>query len=128
MREIKFRAWDSYDKKMFSWDEITSTPAFEKNIPDYLLNVDRYKCMLKIGLCDKNFKEIYDGDIIKFNKKIGEVNKKIGVVKYDDLYCQYFVGVDGELLYQMIGKGVLRYYEIIGNIYENPELLEIDNA
>ncbi len=131
-REIEFRVWDSYDKKMFSWDEITSTSEFEKNIPDYLLNVDRYKCMLKLGIFDKNGKEIYSGDVISYEAYNGSQYTFVGVVEYnidgyalkcikgnkeDMLGCYFAFSVFDDKTFKL-KKG-----EIIGNAYENEEIV-----
>jgi len=129
-REIEFRVWDGYDKKMLSWEEITSAPEFEKNIPDYLLNVDRYKCMLKTGVCDKNGKEIYAWDII---------SSEGGIRNFEIFYCEkntayemksltpgnWGVWVsDTPLACLSSDEGKNKTMSVVGNIYENPELLE----
>jgi len=75
-----------------------------------------YHVMQFTGLKDKNDKEIYEGDLIKLGEIYG--NKIIYVEWNNDLAC-----------YTMNGKASFdicesHHGEIVGNIYENPELLE----
>ncbi len=113
MREIKFRAWDKVEKKMyFSLDGFDDT--FDVLNLSSSLDLDRYSLMEFTGLQDVNGNDIYEGDILEFDEKEWG-GKKIFLVRYDK-YNQFG------------GAGTLRDWEIfckiIGNIYENPELLE----
>ena len=120
MKEIKFRAWDKENKKMvysgtddfwfMSFDNESIGILGCHNIggdPD--TTIDSFELMQFVGLTDKNGKKIYEGDIVSSS------NKGIKKVFWSKLDCQF--AIDGTYLYRMAD------IEIIGNIYENPELL-----
>lgn len=66
------------------------------------------------GLKDKNGKLIYEGDILRIN------NREIQPVEYMKCYAQFHIEGHG-----VVESFFTNIYEIIGNIYENPELLEV---
>jgi uncharacterized phage protein (TIGR01671 family) len=115
-REIKFRAWDGNYNEMMTRDNMPDLSfwkyvAYDSNTP----------IMQFTGLTDKNGKEIYEGDIIS-----NELIK--GIVVFDSgCFCIKVVCIINKdaghdagscpALFDFI------YNEIIGNIYENPELL-----
>lgn len=135
MREIKFRAWDSEEKKMLLPDGIYGgdySPFPNTNIIVDLLAesindnwgadelTERYVLMQYTGLQDKNGKEIYEGDIVCV------CNNKHGY--FQVIFVNAYVG--GWLLQHPEGTMSLgardkKDLEIIGNIYENPELVEV---
>ena len=105
MREIKYRVWDRELKKMI---QVTNVDLEAGS--DYFTS-DRYVVMQYIGSKDKNGKEIYEGDIVT-----NEYNNNLEV-KYDiDCACFEPFGNDR---YSKVAKNV----EVIGNIYENPNLI-----
>lgn len=74
------------------------------------------------GLKDKNGKEIYEGDILRLDKDWqgpSSNGMKVGAVKYED--CSFCLELYDSLPLHLLIPAVI---EIIGNIYENPELLE----
>ncbi len=115
MREIKFRYWDMADKKLDYFDLVTAS-----EIPVKILKL--YPIMQYTDLLDKNGKEIYEGDIVKYRDGIGEI------MWYDQAdMLGYHIHRDngGNNITEFAHRHGLETadIEIIGNIYENPELL-----
>ncbi len=125
MREIKFRAWDTEREVMATVTHI--------GLDDYEVSMKDEECirwrapypyvcrlMQYTGLEDVNGVEIYEGDIVKivFND-FTESENFIGVIKY---YEGMFSVDNGNESYKLFDE--LNMNEVIGNIYENPELLE----
>ena len=125
MREIKFRAWIKELNEIREveyinfWKKMISFP--NKFCKEYYLNVDfdEIELMQYTGLKDKNNKEIYEGDIVKLR-----ANHGIGVIKYYDEWGVFVVEYIKPRPLVVLG---MNYYkediEVIGNIYENSELL-----
>ena len=129
-REIKFRAWLKEEKKMVIVETIDfsekSIQYLEKNeiIDAYLLRrmiFDDIELMQYTGIKDKNGTEIYEGDILKDKKG------RLAIVKWHGSFSAFMCCfVSEENLYKKNKFLYLAYMnlEVIGNIYENRELLE----
>lgn len=118
MREIKFRAWGPNCKTMWNWEQ-TQTLIRE-------LGWEGEKILMQYtGLKDKNGKEIYEGDVVRCDKREWYRTKLcLGRVDLDELPdYQEEVGWDYELL-DMRKTDYPKYWEVIGNIYENGDLLD----
>ena len=124
-REIKFRIWNDYDKKMIYWNELLKNKlANIFTIPSYNKWLMQYT-----GLHDKNGKEIYEGDIVLLDCYYYEEPAFDGEFKviYDDINGMWLL-VDLENKDRDFTFGEIRSYykaeiEVIGNEYDNPELL-----
>jgi uncharacterized phage protein (TIGR01671 family) len=117
MREIKFRYWDTFNKdepKMIYFDfwKLLGGKAYP----------DMDTVMQYTGLKDKNGKEIYEGDILK--SVFENIYKENGVEIHQGIV--EFEPTRGFYIKEGNGIGLIFEYraKIIGNIYENPELLE----
>ncbi len=131
MREIKFRAWDK-EKKQWIFDVLIENggnvgQAFVHSSEGYggLIAVKNYPnkenidIMQFTGLKDRNGKEIYDGDILKHvwdGDVMSHPGKRIFVVKQSP-EAQY-------LSFGCLAAKPSYEIEVVGNIYENSEILE----
>jgi len=127
MREIKFRAWLKDTNEMIEVEDIRLNKPFMINTTSAWRLEDEIILMQYTGLKDKNGKEIYEGDIVTIG--IDEIPPFFtkGKVVYSPpafvLECEDGMERSLELLLDYSSEEVL---EVIGNIYENPELLEVN--
>jgi len=130
MREIKFRAWDKPENQMIQSIGISKNGiAFEcvhsnDSGSDYE-EFEQYILMQYTGLKDKKGKDIYEGDIVTWidecaNDHDGERQSGYFVFSWS-LYDASFMLDQGS---SSFGFGECDTFEVIGNIYENPELLK----
>lgn len=138
MREIKFRAWNGERmKEVLTWgfnEGFISTPH---NIsPKEDSPVEDFEIMQYTGLKDKKGVEIYEGDILSGNfgsVEFGSMNFGLGVVEFIEFNAQYWIKdietldedhddpqwSTTEDIHQMCTS-----FFVLGNIYENPELIK----
>ena len=125
-REIKFRAWEDESEVMRYSNDM--------HLAEFFNYCEGWKIMQYTGLKDKNGKEIYEGDIIELG-----VEKKPAFFIYEVMWD--FLGFNfrrkgtSNIIFPF--KDDLGIYEwkknflqveVIGNIYENPELLKVKNV
>lgn len=129
----KFRAWDSAKKEMFK-DTFAITESGQVVVveqedvmspPDYVF-VDHLAIMQSTGLKDKNGQEIFEGDILE----VTDEHSWLEVVSYSQLKAMFVTEeinrefkVPESPLYDLFDTNIFKF-KVIGNIYENPELLE----
>lgn len=147
MREIKFRAWDREKKHMF-FDLRGIVSLFRLLLPRFVLPyVSRRKecfesflekkgceLMQYTGIKDKNEKEIYECDVIQITWLYkGKIERRIGEIRWNSPYTCWMIhwmyDSSGEVLGEQIlgtqnGRPLEYSLDIIGNIYENPELIK----
>ncbi|WP_176467150.1 YopX family protein [Terribacillus saccharophilus] len=145
MRDVKFRAWDNVDFKMlYTGEEEDVHFYFDSNgivaekfhntvvdtvegdrIPDVgYEKLEHLQYMQYTSLKDKNGKEIYEGDVLKV-----EGSKRRYVVRWNNEESAFTVTykyANDDPAEWVISefREVLKTFEVIGNIYENPELLQ----
>jgi uncharacterized phage protein (TIGR01671 family) len=133
MREIKFRCWNEVDEKMYKvlqitfelikdsegfvyYEKILSTGerrAIAQKLSDVIL-------MQYIGLLDKQGKEIYEGDIVRYNGLYFEHG--LYEIKFVN---GSFIGINEKDELNFRKDFDFENVEVVGNIYENPELLSL---
>ena len=108
MKTIKFRTWDSENKELIQFEKIRILP--DETLVSDIFEGERYIWTQFTGLHDKNGKEIYEGDIVTD-----------GVGKYKIIYDLKLAGYQPYCIFRDDPEN---YCEVIGNIYENPELTQ----
>ena len=136
MREIKYRMWNKKEKKMyqvgvldFDYNQIYMTGYLNYTKSSYLY--EDIELMQFTGLYDKNGKEIYESDIVQIDKDVAktfDIYSK-GIINYLN---GGFIVTKNDGSYETIRSALLVLGDlnnifrgkVIGNIYENPELLK----
>ena len=125
MREIKFRAWDWVEKQMChvivaDFQDIKAKVfcRLPKSGTQGIFSAD---LMQYIGAKDKNGVEIYEGDIIRHQ------SGKYGTdfeIKWSPILCGFTaMQIESGHPSPQLNQGTMSYFEVVGNIYENPELV-----
>ena len=127
MRNIKFRAWDKEDKKMYQVAHINNLltvgkyVSVRKNEDNAIVKIERdleedsFELMQFTGEVSRDKKEVYEGDIIEYRFEDGGAysTPMKGVVKFSQgrFECPY-------------GIGEVVIFRVLGNIYENAGLIK----
>ena len=138
MREIKFRVlidhkiyyqdkYEAYGDNLSSIDickETITINSFYNYEDVYRFEDEEVKLMQYTGVKDKNGKEIYEGDIIKYKFPYDTRLKHISPVKFLETEASFGIKdrYGNEIPLYTISAN--NYFEVIGNIYENKNLLE----
>lgn len=119
MRDIKFRCWNAHSGIMHCWKELVKLNKI------HLLSEqkDSYSIMQYTGLKDFKGVEIYEGDIIQ--ESTGS-NMPPLLVIFNNGSFKMTIELNGVAKYYPISKQLVSLDElvVIGNKYENPELLK----
>lgn len=120
---FKFRAWDKFYKRFWTQEEMNEAGGFYYCY-GLTPNKSEFELMQCIGLKDKNGKDIYEGDILQSENKLMYPGGP-RVVEWEDFGLRYTVKYekDKDFYYHPMRGVDYKWFEIIGNIYENPELI-----
>jgi uncharacterized phage protein (TIGR01671 family) len=128
----KFRAWDGGSLcRMYQPDEVMVGNGDiwiidEDSVAgDWIVNND-LDLMQSTGLKDKNGKEIFEGDIVQYqNSKVPSADSK-GVIRYFDNWAVFGIDIEYNEPRALFFNGLADHIslEVVGNIYENQELIE----
>lgn len=133
-REIKLRAWDKKHKRMVNLDTPTAFCESGYDEIDYIafsegdaryvdsnqvVWAEQYELMQYTGLKDRHGVEIYEGDIVR---EYDDYDGEPAIIDWNTDDACFRINYDGESDgFYNIGSTMI---EVIGNIYENPELSE----
>lgn len=145
MREIRFRAWDKEEKFMLQdiqsmYDGSCNHKETEERYGwiscfDSFIDDDNYVVMQYTGLKDKNGTEIYEGDIVHYKSTIDQfgfllTHEQTGVIGVNKGMTG-FTGKNTQTYKDEVNTHDSKFlflspdiYEVIGNVWENPELLK----
>ena len=129
MREIRFRGWERemqkmvYDTELGGWIfEYVGNPV---HVVNRMINEEDYfyDLMQYTGLKDKNGTEIYVGDILST-----DLDRPYLIVEFRNGAFMFQCHDNGKDYYDFMAttgenSNFTKYHEVIGNVYENPELL-----
>ncbi|MCK9578732.1 YopX family protein [bacterium] len=113
MREIKFRCWDKKNKEFVPYFELTCNGSIffgseEQSDKDF--DIQQFT-----GLLDKNGKECFEGDLVK----LLDYDKQLEVY-----FCEDCASFRAKLNGYGNNESLSNEFEVIGNIYENPNLIK----
>ena len=128
----KFRAWDKEGTRMILPKYLYSIDLLKEQVTErtkcnytfslHSIPLDKVELMQSTGLKDKNGKEVFIGDIIKCTRGCPHevyLEKEYGGTYIGGMPAIYLKGIRE-------GYAWTEHEEILGNIYENPELLEVE--
>lgn len=127
MREIKFRVWDKETKNICevrNIDFISEMVQIKYQANYGVRELENVILMQFTGLQDENGVDIYEGDILIYQHMFVD-KKSVSEVIWNEKYSGFASYVEDDERRYILEKELKNQFEVIGNIYENPELLEV---
>lgn len=138
MREIRFRAWDK-ENKFYEYDVQNATVASEHEYEDFDSYfpfkfdgriVDNHILEQYTGVKDKDGTDIFEGDIVDASVDSGfdYYSHEKALIVFSEVQAGFAIQSNDSLVLRLWNDDAMDHeYEVIGNIHENPELLEEGN-
>lgn len=133
MREILFRGKlkaENGELKKGDWvygDFVTLIDGKEKHLHIYGKGEVKAETIGQFtGLTDKNGTKIFEGDIVKHHRTLwGADNSDVGIIQWRQTTCKFYRTSKFDTVHIVeLWEGASEEYEVIGNIHDNPEILE----
>ena len=118
MRDIEYRVWNKCHKIIANVEILRWSSECKIKIDDY--NEEEVELMAYTGKKDKNGKKIFEGDIVRNNR----INWIFEIIWCSDAGKFQMQNIDDCEMIDLNSDLISEVHEVIGNIYENPELLE----
>ena len=134
----RYRAWDKIHKTMYEVDDIMSIDFEKSEISVKTLFFERTNCynfndivlMQSTGLTDKNGEEIFEGDVVTDGYTTGDIKNHptLGFYMVDDNCTERWFSDNATIEdFEEDVETAHRILEVLGNIYTNPELVEVSS-
>jgi len=123
MRKLNFRIWDKEDLLWIDPSHLQVNHCGLLYLPYGLApqkNTERFEIQQFSGMFDKIGRRIYEGDIVKKYSEYYNCTTNFKIEFLKGVFGIYF-GAPDDIPFPLIGPE--KYFEVIGNIFENPELL-----
>lgn len=123
---FKFRVWNKENKKLYDWNFLEETKG--ENTFFWVLHQAQNDCKHNIlmqctGLKDKKGNLIYEGDVVKSEAQAGIIIN-YGIVGFNEKEAKFLITENLQSKDYRLSFWYRDSLEVIGNIYENPELIE----